>query len=769
MLAHTTFLSFFLSLFHFNQSSTTTLSLISILLNLQYFILFRKQQLQQQQQQRPTPYSPLKTTTMGILTTQDKEKVKRAIPKANNKIIDATVARLYIAYPDPTKWAYTGLVGAIALVDDLVGHTFFLKLVDIIGHRGVLWDQELYVDFEYNQDRKYFHTFEIEECFVGLLFEDTNDATHFYKRVTTRQKYGSSATVKNKSAIALKERIGSNKSYEIPGPRGEFMDVNTAQRQRRAKGVLYYDDVPPPEWRSLYAELEAAGITEDMIADNRQFIKDYISQQGGPLVGLEPPIPRKFQRKHEIEHSMAIAEPLTVSISSSSSNTTSKHKKAPPPPPPPSGPTSQQQQQQQQQSTTVDHHYPLNESKEPSYSPSPSPTSTSTSTPEPESHEITPAKPRFRLPPSTAIAPPVRNTSLPPNGPQFIDKPLPKVPLPLSPVSPQAPNHAYPTTTNTNTNTNTNTPFNHSVHQVPPPPPARATPPAPPPRARTNQPGLPPRNTPGLPPRTNNTQPPPAPPPRASRGAVPPPPPPPPRATRAPMQLQLQSSPQSSPISPPAQQQQQQQYPSIPPRENTSAIISSPPPAPPLPQQPRPTIATPQQQQQQLPQATTSSVASPAPPLPPQMNQTTQQTPATTTTTTTTTTTPSIPAPPPPPPAPPMPDMSNDTSTSANTGGGISEATGDAGRDALLASIRGAGIGVLKKTDKSQLEKPSILLQEAKGETPQINSNTGTSSNAPPATLADAPPATLADALASALNKRKEKVAQSDDEEDDDW
>ena len=45
------------------------------------------------------------------------------------------MARLYIAYPDPTKWAYTGLVGAIALVDDLVGHTF-LKLVDIIGHRG---------------------------------------------------------------------------------------------------------------------------------------------------------------------------------------------------------------------------------------------------------------------------------------------------------------------------------------------------------------------------------------------------------------------------------------------------------------------------------------------------------------------------------------------------------------------------------------------------------------------------------------------------------
>lgn len=68
---------------------------------------------------------------MGILLTADKEKVKRAIPKASNKIVDATVARLYIAYPDPQVWKYTGLSGAVALVDDLVGHSFFLKMVDI--------------------------------------------------------------------------------------------------------------------------------------------------------------------------------------------------------------------------------------------------------------------------------------------------------------------------------------------------------------------------------------------------------------------------------------------------------------------------------------------------------------------------------------------------------------------------------------------------------------------------------------------------------------
>lgn len=108
------------------------------------------------------------------------------------------------------------------------------------------------------------------------------------------------------------------------------MDVNTAQRQRRAKGVLYYDDVPPPEWRSLYAELESAGITEDMIVDNRQFIKDYIAQQGGPLVGLEPPIPRKYQRAHE----KAMGTENAAEVASvPESRPSMKHKKAPPPPP----------------------------------------------------------------------------------------------------------------------------------------------------------------------------------------------------------------------------------------------------------------------------------------------------------------------------------------------------------------------------------------------------------------------------------------------------
>lgn len=95
------------------------------------------------------------------------------------------------------------------------------------------------------------------------------------------------------------------------------------------------------------------------------------------------------------------------------------------------------------------------------------------------------------------------------------------------------------------------------------------------------------------------------------------------------------------------------------------------------------------------------------------------------------------------------------------------ESTGDSGRDALLASIRGAGgIGALRKTDKSQLEKPSVLLQEARGEPPATTSNSASTGGAP-----GGAPSSLADALAAALNQRKSKVGHTEDDYDngDDW
>jgi neural Wiskott-Aldrich syndrome protein len=118
------------------------------------------------------------------LNADDKSKIKRAIPKQSNKVLTAAVARLYIALPDPTKWNFTGLSGAMVLAHDKVGDTYFLKLVDVVGSGQVLWDHELWRGFEYNQDRTFFHSFESDGFTYGLSFAEESEAQGFFKKVS---------------------------------------------------------------------------------------------------------------------------------------------------------------------------------------------------------------------------------------------------------------------------------------------------------------------------------------------------------------------------------------------------------------------------------------------------------------------------------------------------------------------------------------------------------------------------------------------------------
>jgi len=67
----------------------------------------------------------------SVLSDNDKETVKRTVPKATNKIHAVAVVRLYVAYPKKQRWVYTGLQGAAVLANDLVGNTYWMKLVDI--------------------------------------------------------------------------------------------------------------------------------------------------------------------------------------------------------------------------------------------------------------------------------------------------------------------------------------------------------------------------------------------------------------------------------------------------------------------------------------------------------------------------------------------------------------------------------------------------------------------------------------------------------------
>lgn len=97
--------------------------------------------------------------SQSALSADEKSKVKSTLANSSQKILTATVARIYFAYPQPNQWSYGGLQGALAFTLDSSKQAFMMTLVDIAGTRGVIWEHELYEGFEYNQDRPFFHSF----------------------------------------------------------------------------------------------------------------------------------------------------------------------------------------------------------------------------------------------------------------------------------------------------------------------------------------------------------------------------------------------------------------------------------------------------------------------------------------------------------------------------------------------------------------------------------------------------------------------------------
>jgi hypothetical protein len=67
----------------------------------------------------------------STISSSDKSKIKSALPSSANKILTATVARIFVAHPSQSSWSYTGIEGALAFVRDLNKNAFYLRAIDL--------------------------------------------------------------------------------------------------------------------------------------------------------------------------------------------------------------------------------------------------------------------------------------------------------------------------------------------------------------------------------------------------------------------------------------------------------------------------------------------------------------------------------------------------------------------------------------------------------------------------------------------------------------
>ncbi|OAA42742.1 WASP-like pretein las17p [Metarhizium rileyi] len=515
----------------------------------------------------------------SILNEDDKDTVKRFVPKQSNKIQAVGVARLYVAYPNRSKWTYSGLQGAIVLANDLVGNTYWLKMVDISpANRGVIWDQEIYDTWHYNQDRTFFHTFELEDCLAGLSFVDEKEAKQFKKKMDEREKNASRATKSTpfgggSQPVHKHSLLGSffghrhssapsptepTKPSLLPHSFHHSPSSSPSINGGTAASQFALLDAFDPLWREHFGQdLTDKGLTDDFIKDNQEFIVDFLREEQAKLNSPSP-------------------TPLPPAAAPTNGGDL-KSARAPPPPPPPGGVSS-----------------PSSSTKRGAPPPPPAPRRSGkadgpardASPPLPPS----PPRPKFNAPPPLPDAGKFANIEQPRRKPISTSAaPVPGPPPPprpaKTPIEPENSSHKF------------FVPPAFAGQRLPPPTPSRGqVPPPPPPRANDNTHSALPAPPP-LPPKVPTKDAPPALPPSSSRPIPPPPtaasippPPPPLPSSNAPPPPSLPSS--NAPPPPPLPSSSAPPPPSLPssnapppppPMPSTGPTAPPPPPPPPMP------------------------------------------------------------------------------------------------------------------------------------------------------------------------------------------
>ncbi|KAF9130526.1 hypothetical protein BGW39_002984 [Mortierella sp. 14UC] len=275
---------------------------------------------------------------------EDKATVKRFLSSPNTRIITATVARLYIAYPDPSQWTYAGILGAVALIQ--TSNTFFLRIVDLLYGQGIVWEQELYQGFAYHQDMPFFHTFQADNYVAGFSFADEHEAEVFYSKVNGRARLRPFKPVASSGTLAKSAKAGGaqgRNKFPLHNGKLDKSRIGMPSDFRHVGHIGWDPDVGfeaqniDPAWRTLFNQLDTFGVSRQQINENAAFITTFVNAHGG----LTPKQPNGTTNNSNgsTGNNGRIDSPPPVRAQSPP-----PPKKRPPPPPPPPVNTSSSNQ-----------------------------------------------------------------------------------------------------------------------------------------------------------------------------------------------------------------------------------------------------------------------------------------------------------------------------------------------------------------------------------------------------------------------------------------
>eukprot|EP00158_Paraphelidium_tribonemae_P004452 Partr_v1_DN26763_c0_g1_i4_m8766 putative wiskott-Aldrich len=234
--------------------------------------------------------------------------------------------------------------------DTRKNNSFFFRFVHM-QTGSVVWEQEVFRDFKYYQEKPFFHSFHTDLCTAGLSFADENEALAFYTKVQGRDNlrvqsraspstsvesparnnapsssagfFGSGSGVSNTSATTASASGGGKKKKREKG-KFDKTSIGAPSNFRHLTHVGYDPEKGfetsnvPPEWKRVF---EKAGVTDDQLKDAQtaKFIIDFMQQNYEPDTLGAPPV--------------VAAAPAPPPVVVESSSTVVPRRAAPPPPP----------------------------------------------------------------------------------------------------------------------------------------------------------------------------------------------------------------------------------------------------------------------------------------------------------------------------------------------------------------------------------------------------------------------------------------------------
>ncbi|KAG1803924.1 uncharacterized protein HD556DRAFT_1330865 [Suillus plorans] len=269
----------------------------------------------------------------SAFTAEDQQRhpyISSVLEPSTQKVVATAGVRIYYApFNNPhLNWSYSKLKGILVFGRDRDTHhgtsppkrgghgvrlkeKYWFRLVDMKTDR-VVWTFSIPEVFEYTKDKPFFHYFSGTSRMFGLCFDEDEEASVFYKKVSDRTRHHFFQPFLFKSSKDKKEKKKAPKSSSVstrlissPAPHSF---VHVAHVGITTRGIIESSKNIKPAWSTLMADLQGCGVAPEIVKDDKDFVEGFMAGakamsdkptavQPHPPTSPVPPEKRKIRRK----------------------------------------------------------------------------------------------------------------------------------------------------------------------------------------------------------------------------------------------------------------------------------------------------------------------------------------------------------------------------------------------------------------------------------------------------------------------------------------